>query len=140
MGEHIYRRFKGTCVQGFTADCKDIKLVMCRDATFDIEQTQNRRRHLYLDLSRNGGAKGENAGRGAAMSAETSTCHNCGKRGHYARKCYRDRAGSIKKSSVAHGKHKNKKFFKGQGSIQGRCWAEVVFFVYKTNSHDDADS
>ncbi|CAN0596200.1 unnamed protein product, partial [Laminaria digitata] len=91
MGEPISdRRFKDICVQGFTPDYKDIKLMMYRNPTFDIEQMQTTMRHLYLDdLSRNGGAKGKIAGRGVAMAAGTSTCHTCGKEGHYARNCWK---------------------------------------------------
>ena len=89
MGEPISdRRFKDVCVQGFTAEYEDIKLITYRDPTFDIDQMQTTMRHLHLgDLSRNDGAKGAIAGRGIAMTAETSTCYNSGKKGHYARNC-----------------------------------------------------
>ena len=47
MGEMISdRRFKDVCVQGFTAEYKDIKLMMYRDPTFDIDQMQSPMRHL----------------------------------------------------------------------------------------------
>ena len=89
MGESISdRRFKDVCVQGFTAEYKDIKLMMHRDPTFDIEYMQSTIHHVFIeDLSRNDGAMGAIAGRGIAMAVKTSTCHNCGKKGLYARNC-----------------------------------------------------
>ena len=83
------RRSKDIRVQGFTAECKRIKLMMYRDPTFNIDYMQSTLRHLYLDdLFRNEGAKGVIVGRGIAMTAEKSTCHNCGKQRYYARNCY----------------------------------------------------
>ena len=71
MGESISnRRFKDICVQGFTPEYKDIKLMMYRDPTFDIDQMQTTMRHLCLDdLSRSSGA-GKVAGRGMAVSRD----------------------------------------------------------------------
>ena len=55
MGEPITdRRFKDICVQGFTSEYKDIKMMMYRDPASDTDQMQSTMRHLYLDdLSRN---------------------------------------------------------------------------------------
>ena len=73
MGEPISdRRFNDICVQGFSSDYKDIKLMMYRDPTFDIDQMQSTIGHLSLDgLSRRSGASGKIAGRGVAMAGET---------------------------------------------------------------------
>ena len=50
MGESISdRRFKDVCVQGFTAEYKDIKRMMYHDPMFGIEQMQSTMRHLLLD-------------------------------------------------------------------------------------------
>jgi len=116
MGEPITdRRFKDICVQGFTSDYKDIKLMMYRDPTFDIEQMQSTMRHLYLDdLSRNSGAKGKIAGRGVAMSAETSICNYCGKEGHHARTCRKKRDEANKSNGT-----NDKKFFGGKTGTKG---------------------
>ena len=39
MGETISgRRLKDICVQGFTAEYNDMKMMMYRDPTFDIDQ------------------------------------------------------------------------------------------------------
>ena len=52
MGETISdRRFKDICVHRFTAEYKDIKIMMYRDPTFDIDQMQSIMRHLFLGLS-----------------------------------------------------------------------------------------
>ena len=69
MGEMISdRRFKDVCVQGFTAKYKDIKMMISRDPTFDIDQIQSAMRYLHLDdLSRNSDTG--IAGRGVAMTA-----------------------------------------------------------------------
>ena len=82
------RRFKDICVQGFTAEYKEIKMmIMYRDSSFDIDQIQSTKRHLYLDdRSRNSDSR--IAGRGVAMTA-ASSCSHCGKQGHYARNCWK---------------------------------------------------
>ena len=52
MGETISdRRFKDICVHRFTAEYKDIKIMMYRDPTFDIDRMQSIMRHLFLGLS-----------------------------------------------------------------------------------------
>ena len=87
MGEPISdRRFKDICVQGFTVENKDIKLMMYRDPTFYIDQTQSTINHLR---PRNDGAKGAIAHCSISTTVETSTCYdyNCGEKGQYARNC-----------------------------------------------------
>ena len=75
MGETISdRRFKDICVQGFTSENKDIKMMMYQDPTFDIDQIQSTMRHLYLDdLSRCSDTK--IAGRGVSMTAASTCSH-----------------------------------------------------------------
>ena len=100
MGETISdRRFKDICVQGFTSEYKDNKMMMYRDPTFDIDQMQSTMCHLYLDhLSRKSNTK--IAGRDVAMTA-ASTCSDCGKQGHYARNCLKRKDGNASKSTGA---------------------------------------
>ena len=107
MGETISdSRFKDVCVQGFTAEYKDIKMMMYRDPAFDTDQIQSTMRHLYLDdLSRNSDTK--IAGRGAAMTA-ASTCSHCGKQEYYARNCWKMKDDYDSRSTGAHNKQKNK--------------------------------
>lgn len=73
-------------------------------------------RHLCLDeLSRNdNGGNGATAGRGIAMTAETSTSHNFGKEGHYPRSCHKDKANTIKTYPETHEKQENIKLLKGK--------------------------
>ena len=79
------RSFEDICVQGFTSEYKDVKMMMYRDPTFDIHQMQSTMRHLYLDdISHNNDAK--ITGSGVAMTA-TSICSHSGKQGYYARNC-----------------------------------------------------
>ena len=56
MGEHISDRyFKDICVTGFTGNYKDVKMMMYRDPSFDVDQMQTTMRHTFLDeQSRNG--------------------------------------------------------------------------------------
>ena len=42
------QRFKDICVQGFTPEYRDIKMMIYRDPTFDIDQMQSTTRPLYL--------------------------------------------------------------------------------------------
>ena len=140
------RRLKDICVQGFTAEYKDIKLMMYRDSTFDIDQMQSTMRHLCLDyLSRNNGAKGGIPGRGVAMASETSACSHCATEGHVARKYGKKRGETNKSGGDAGGDHdkkqKGKKYFgKKTGSKAGgakgasaRKWCSV----HKTTTHSD---
>lgn len=80
MGKPIPdHRFKDICVQGFTAESKATKLMVCRDPTFGNDYMQGTMRYLYLDdLSRSNGAKEAISGHGIAMTAEKSICHNSG--------------------------------------------------------------
>ena len=110
---------------------------MYRDLTFHIEQMQSTMRHLFLDLSRNDGALGAIAGRGIAMTVKTSTCHNCGKKGHYARNC-KGKESNNSKSTGANDKQKNKESSqvkKGSNDTAEQKWCSV----HKTTSHDDAE-
>ena len=88
MGEPIvHRRFKDICIQGFTPEYRDIKMIY-RDPAFDIDQMQSTMHHLFLDeLSRSNGAKGKIAGCGVAMTAKQTTCPHFGQDGHLIRNC-----------------------------------------------------
>lgn len=85
-------------------------------------------RHLYIDdLSRNVGANGAIAGCGIAMTADTSTSHNFGKEGHYARNCHKEQANTIKKCPETHEKQENNNLPKGKVEPKSSSCAEVVF-------------
>ena len=43
------RWFKDICVTGFTDEYKDVKMMMYRDSSFDIDQMQTTMRHMFLD-------------------------------------------------------------------------------------------
>lgn len=43
------RRFQDMCLQGFISEYMDIKLVMYRDPTFDVDQMQSTMRHIFID-------------------------------------------------------------------------------------------
>ena len=50
MGEKVSDRwFKDICVTGFTDEYKDVKMMMYRDSSFDIDQMQTTTRHMFLD-------------------------------------------------------------------------------------------
>ena len=73
MGEHISDRyFKDICVTGFTDNYKDVKMMMYRDPSFDVDQMQTTMRHMFLDEQSRNGTKGRIAGRGSVMTAVTS--------------------------------------------------------------------
>ena len=79
------------CVTGFTDNYKDVKMMMYRDPSFDVDQMQTTMRHMFLDeLSRNG-TKGRIAGRDSVMTAVTSEqdiiCYWCKNRGHSKKDC-----------------------------------------------------
>ena len=130
------RRFKDICVQGFTSECKDIKMMMYRDPTFDIDQMQSKMRRLYLDdLSRNSDIR--IAGRGEAMTA-ASTYNHCGKQGHYARNCWKRKDDNESKSTGAYNKQKNKGY--SNGKTASNVGAEHKWCsVHKTTSHKDTE-
>lgn len=94
-----------------------------RDPTFDTHQVRSTAvRHGYLDdLFHDEGAEEGISGRGIAMTAEKSTCHNCGKQGPYARvtgtrTCYKDKASNINLSPEGHDKQKNSAYYsRGKG-------------------------
>ena len=132
------RRFEDFFVQGFTTDYKDIRLVMYRDPTFDVEQIQSTMRHRFLDLSRSDGEKGVVAGRVIAMTLETSTCHKIGKKVNYPRNCKGTKESNSSKSTAAKDEQKKKESSKvktGSKDTVELKWC----LVHKTTSHDDAE-
>ena len=49
MGEKVSDRwFKDICVTGFTDEYKDVKMMMYRDSSFDIDQMKTTMRHMVL--------------------------------------------------------------------------------------------
>ena len=87
MGEHISDRyFKDICVTGFTDNYNDVKMMMYRDPSFDVDQMQTIMRHMFLDEQSRNGTKGRIAGRGSVMTAVTSEqdiiCYWCKNPGH----------------------------------------------------------
>ncbi|CAB1099343.1 unnamed protein product [Ectocarpus sp. CCAP 1310/34] len=85
MGETISdRRFKDICVQGFSEDYKDIKMMVFRDPSFDVQQMQATMRNIFLDEQMRKRTKGQIAGRGFAMATKTSgpICFECNEPGH----------------------------------------------------------
>ena len=92
MGEHISDRyFKDICVTGFTDNYKDVKMMMYRDPSFDVDQMQTTMRHMFLDEQSRNRTKGRIAGRGSVMTAVTSEqdiiCYWCKIRGHSKKDC-----------------------------------------------------
>ena len=92
MGEHISNRyFKDICVTGFTDNYKDVKMMMYRDPSFDVDQMQTTMRHMFLDEQSRNWTKGRIAGRGSAVTAVTSEqdiiCYWCKNRGHSKKDC-----------------------------------------------------
>ena len=92
MGEHISDRyFKDICVTGFTDNYKDVKMMMYRDPSFDVDQMQTTMRHMFLDEQSRNGTKGRIAGRGSVMTAVTSEqdiiCYWRKNRGHSKKDC-----------------------------------------------------
>ena len=91
MGEHVSDRWlKDICVTGFTDDYNDVKMMMYRDSSFDIDQIQTTMRHMFLDQQSRNGTEGRIAGGGTAMTTKISTdrdvyCFKCKKRGHTKR-------------------------------------------------------
>ena len=93
MGEKVFDRwFKDICVAGFTDEYKDVKMMMYRDLSFDIDQMQNTMRRMFLDQQSRNATKERIAGRGTAMTTKASTnhdvyCFKCKERGHTKRNC-----------------------------------------------------
>ncbi|CAM9427720.1 unnamed protein product [Ascophyllum nodosum] len=86
------RWFKNICVTGFTDEYKDVKMMMYRNSSFDIDQMQTTMRHTFLDQQSRNGVEGRIAGRGTAMTTKTSTdhdvyCFKCKEYGHTKRNC-----------------------------------------------------
>ena len=77
MGEKVSDRwFKDICVTSFTDEYKDVKMMMYRDSSFDIDQIQTTMRCMFLDQQSRNGTKGRIAGRGTAMTTKTPTDHD----------------------------------------------------------------
>ncbi|CAN0039353.1 unnamed protein product, partial [Ascophyllum nodosum] len=93
MGEKVSDRwFKDICVTGFTDKYKDVKMMMYRDSSFDIDQMQTTMRHMFLDQQSRNGTKGRIAERGTVMTTKISTdhdvyCFRCKECGHTKRNC-----------------------------------------------------
>ncbi|CAB1102333.1 unnamed protein product [Ectocarpus sp. CCAP 1310/34] len=90
LGETISdRRFKDICVQGFSEDYKDMKIMVFRDPSFDEQQIQATMRNIFLDEQMRKRTKGRIAGRGFAMATKTSgpICFECNEPGHVRRNC-----------------------------------------------------
>lgn len=87
--------FKDICIEGFTDDYKDVKMMVYRDPTFDISQMQSTMRHIFIGEQSRNGAKGRIAGRGIAMTTTTftdhRTCFICKEQGHVRRNCPRNK-------------------------------------------------
>ena len=94
MREHISDRyFKDICVTGFTDNYKDVKMMMYRDPSLDVDQMQTTMRHMFLDEQSRNGTKGRIAGRGSVMTAVTSEqdiiCYWCKNRGPSKKDCHK---------------------------------------------------
>ncbi|CAM9993197.1 unnamed protein product, partial [Sphacelaria rigidula] len=50
MGKTISdRRFKDICVQGFSDEYNDVKMMVFRDPTFDVLKMQSTLRYIFMD-------------------------------------------------------------------------------------------
>ena len=78
MGEPISdRRFKHICVQGFSDEYKDVKLMVFRDPTFNVLDMQSTMRNIFLDEQSRKGWKGRIVGRGSHHERpRSSPCYN----------------------------------------------------------------
>ena len=104
MGEPISdRRFKHICVQGFSDEYKDVKLMVFRDPTFNVLDMQSTMRNIFLDEQSRKGWKGHIAGRGFAMATTASDiiCHGCYEPGHIRRNCPKIKNRAKKKTKPA---------------------------------------
>ena len=101
MGETISdRRFKDICVQGFSDEYNDVKMMVFRDPTFDVLQMQSTLRNIFMDVQSLKHSKGRIAGRGFAMTTAVSevVCHGCNETGHIRRNCPRFKPKGKKKT------------------------------------------
>ena len=104
MGEPISdRRFKHICVQGFSDEYKDVKLMVFRDPTFNVLDMQSTMRNIFLDEQSRKGWKGRIVGRGFAMATTASDiiCHGCYEPGHIRRNCPKIKNRAKKKTKPA---------------------------------------
>ncbi|CAB1107119.1 unnamed protein product [Ectocarpus sp. CCAP 1310/34] len=104
IGEPISgRRFKDICVQGFSDEDKDVKLMVFRDPTFNVLDMQSTMRNIFLDEQSHKGWKGRIAGRGFAMATTASDiiCHSCYEPGHIRRNCPKIKNRAKKKTKPA---------------------------------------
>ncbi|CAN0415009.1 unnamed protein product, partial [Pylaiella littoralis] len=137
MGETVSDRwFKDICVTGFTDDHKDVKMLMYRDPTFDIDQMQSTMRHMFIDEQSRNGSKGRVAGRGIAMTVATSPdiiCHICKERGHKKWRCpqLKDAEKDAKESKEKSGGGLGEREGKSGGC--SRKWCSV----HRTGTHND---
>ena len=150
MGEHISDRyFKDICVTGFTDNYKDVKMMMYRDPSFDVDQMQTTMRHMFLDEQSRNGTKGRIAGRGSVMAAVTSEqdiiCYWCKNRGHSKKDCpkFKSRtkpAGAAKWCSVHRTTtHRNEECY-SQGATRPTKNASVSLACTKCRHCTSADS
>ncbi|CAM9388721.1 unnamed protein product, partial [Sphacelaria rigidula] len=97
------RRFKDICVQGFSDEYNDVKVMVFRDPTFDVLQMQSTLRNIFMDAQSRKGSNGRITGRGFAMTTAVSevVCHDCNKTGHIRRNCPRCKPKGKKKTKPA---------------------------------------
>ena len=76
---------KDVCVQNTPQSRKTSRSWCTCDLTVDVGQMQSITCQVFLDLSRSDRANREIAWFGVTVTTYTSTRHNCGKRGAYAR-------------------------------------------------------
>ena len=150
MGEQISDRyFKDICVTGFTDNYKDVKMMMYRDLSFDVDQMQTPMRHMFLDEQSRNGTKGRIAVRGSVMTAVTSEqdiiCYWCKNRGHSKKDCpkFKSRtkpAGAAKWCSVHRATtHRNEECY-SQGATRPTKNASVSLACTNCRHCTSADS
>ena len=150
MREHISDRYvKDICVTGFTDNYKDVKMMMYRDPSFDVDQMQTTMRHMFLDEQSRNGTKERIAGRGSVMTAVTSEqdiiCYWCKNRGHSKKDCpkFKSRtkpAGAAKWCSVHRTTtHRNEECY-SQGATRPTKNASVSLACTKCRHCTSADS
>ena len=150
MGEHISDRyFKGICVTGFTDNYKDVKMMMYRDPSFDVDQMQTTMQHMFLDEQSRNETKGRIAGRGSVMTAVTSEqdiiCYWYKNHGHSKKDCpkFKSRtkpAGAAKWCSVHRATtHRNEECY-SQGATRPTKNASVSLACINCRHCTSADS